>query len=65
MCCNNKVTKREGVQILEEQMKAIDPNENEIYKFSGCEQVERIDMKKGMERIQIKREQRTRKLKIL
>ena len=46
-------------------MKAIDPNENEIYKFSGYEQAERIDMKKGVERIQIKREQRTRKLKIL
>ena len=42
-------------------MKALDPNENEICMFFGNEQADRIDMKKGMERIQIQMEQRTRK----
>ena len=32
-------------------MKALDPNENEIYKFQKCEQAERINMKKVMERL--------------
>ena len=39
------------MQILQEQMKALDPNENEIYKFQKCEQAERINMKKVMERL--------------
>ena len=43
-------------------MKALDPNENEIYKFLGCEQTVRTDMKKVMERLQIQMKQRTRKL---
>ena len=34
-------------------MNALDPNENEIYKFLGREQVERTDMKKVMELLQI------------
>ena len=44
-------------------MKALKPNENEIYRFLGCEQAKRIDMKKVMERIQIQMEQRKRVLK--
>ena len=49
------------MQILQEQMKALDPNEREIYKFQKCEQAERINMKKVMERLQIQMEQRARK----
>ena len=32
-------------------MKALDTNENETYKFLGCELAEKIDMKKVMERL--------------
>ena len=47
--------------MLQELMKILDPKENEIYKFLGCEQAERIDTKKVIEIIQIQMEQRTRK----
>ena len=50
------------MQILQERMKALDPNKNEIYKFLGCKQAERTDMKKVMERLWIQMEQRTGKL---
>ena len=56
------IIKTEELQIMQERMKALDPNGNEIYKFLRCEQAERIDMKKVMEKIQIPIEQRTRKL---
>ena len=49
------------MQIKQERMKALDLNGNEICKFLGCGQTERIDMKKVMERIQTLMEQRTRK----
>ena len=39
----------ERLQILQERMRALDPNEHEIYTFLGCEQAERINMKKVME----------------
>ena len=45
------------MQIQQERMKALDPNENEIYKFLRCELAERIDMKKMMEKIKWSREQ--------
>ena len=32
-------------------MKALDPNQNEVYKFLGCEQGEKIDVKKALERV--------------
>ena len=48
--------------MLQERMKALDPNENEIYKFLGYKQPEIIGMKKVMERLQIQMWQRTRKL---
>ena len=31
------MVKREGLEVLEERMKAIDQDENEIYKFLGIE----------------------------
>ena len=40
-------------------MKKLDINESEIYKFLGCEEAERIDIKKVMERLQIQMEERT------
>ena len=43
--------KGEGLAFLEEKMDALDPNKNEIYKFLGCEQADKIDVKKVMERV--------------
>ena len=43
--------KGEGLAFLEEKMDALDPNKNEIYKFLGCEQADKIDVKKIMERV--------------
>ena len=43
-------------------MKALDRNQNEIYKFLECKKTERIDIKKVMERLLIQMEQRTKKV---
>ena len=32
-----KMVREEGLQVLEERMKTMDPDENEIYKFLGIE----------------------------
>ena len=42
-----KMIKGEGLSVIEEKMKALDPEQREIYKFLGCEQAEKIDMGKG------------------
>ena len=46
-----KMIKGEGLAVLEEKMDALNPNKNEIYKFLGCEQVDKIDVKRVMERV--------------
>ena len=40
-----------GLTVLEAKMDAFDPNKNEIYKFLGCEQADKIDVKGVMERV--------------
>ena len=37
-------------------MEALDPNKNEIFKFLGCEQADKIDAKRVMERVKKKTE---------
>ena len=37
--------------VLEEKIDALDPNKNEIYKFLGCEQADKIDVKRVNERV--------------
>ena len=39
-----KMIKGEGLAVLEEKMDALDPNKNEIYKFLGCEQADKINV---------------------
>ena len=39
------MVKSEGLQVLNERMKTIDPDENEIYMFSGVEQAYGIEKK--------------------
>ena len=40
-----KMVKGEGLQVLNERMKTIDPDQNEIYKFLGVEQADGIKKK--------------------
>ena len=43
--------KREELVVLEEKMDALDPSKNKIYKFLRCEQANKIDTKRVMERV--------------
>ena len=43
--------KGEGLEVLEERMKTMDPDENEIYKFLGIEQADGIKTKRVFERV--------------
>ena len=46
----NKMIKGEELNVLEEKMGASDPNKNKIYKFLVCEQADKIDGKRVVER---------------
>ena len=46
-----KMIKGEGLAVLGEKMDALDSNKNEIYKFLGYEQADKIDVKRVMERV--------------
>ena len=46
-----KMVKGKVLWIMEERMKAIDP-EQEVYKFLGCEQTAEIDTERVMEKIE-------------
>ena len=41
---DGKMVKGDGLTVLEKRMKALDPDENEVYKFLGCKQGEKIDV---------------------
>ena len=47
-----KMARGEELEILEERIKAIDPDENEVYKFLGTEQADGIKTKKDFELVQ-------------
>lgn len=44
---DGKIVKGEGFVILEEKMKALNPKQNEMYRFLGWKQGYKIDGKKG------------------
>ena len=47
-----KMKKAEGLAVLKEEKKeARDPDQNEVYKFLGCEQADKIDVKHVIERV--------------
>ena len=48
---NGKMVKGEGLAVLEERMKPLDPEQNELYKFLGWEQGNKFDVKKVMQRV--------------
>ena len=56
-----KMIKREGLSVIEEKMKALDP-ERRKNKFLGCEQAEKIDMERVMARVKAETEKRTNAL---
>ena len=45
--------KGEGLSVLQERMKTLDPNDNETYRFLGVEQSGGIKKKDVMERVKI------------
>ena len=52
-----KMVKRERLPVLQEKMKALDPEKNDVYKFLGCGKSDDIDVKKvlGMVKKEIKK----------
>ena len=56
------MVKGEGLPVLEEKMKKLDPEKNEVYKFLGCEQSDDIDVKKVLERVKKEIKKRTEHL---
>ena len=59
---DGKMIKGDGLTVLEEKMKALDPEIKEVYKFLGCEQGDKIDVKRVMERIKKEVRKRTKEL---
>ena len=57
-----KMIKGEGLSVIKEKMKALDLEQREIYKFLGCEQTEKIDMKRVMAWVKVETEKRTNAL---
>ena len=47
----DKMVKGEGLMVLEDKTKALDPDKYQIYKFLGCEQADKIDVKRVIERV--------------
>ena len=47
----DKMFKGERLIVLKEKLNGLEPNKNEIYKFPGCDQADKIDVKRVMERV--------------
>ena len=59
---HGKMVKGELLQVLQERMKTLDPDQEEMYKFLGIEQADGIKTKQVHERV---KEEMTKKLKLL
>ena len=57
-----KMVKGEGLPVLEEKMKALNPEKNDVCKFLGCEESDDIDVKKVLERVKKEIKKRTEHL---
>ena len=57
-----KMVRREGLPVLEERMKTMDPDENKINKFLGVEQADGIKTKNVFERVKNEVKKRTKML---
>ena len=58
-----KMVKGEGLQVLQERMKSMDPDQKEIYKFLGVEQADGIKTKKIYSRVKDEINRRLQMLK--
>ena len=52
----------EGLEVLQEKMRSLDPDQNETYKFLGIEQGKKIDKEKAFERVTTEMEKRLKSL---
>ena len=59
---HGKMVRGEVIQVLQERIKTTDPDENEIYKFLGIEQVHGIQMKTVFERVKEEVSNRVKKI---
>ena len=59
---NGKMVKGEGLKVLEERMKTMDPDVNKIYKFLGIKQADGIRTKAVYERV---KEEMAKRMKII
>ena len=57
-----KMVRGEGLEVLEERMKTMDPDENEIYELLGIEQMDGIKIKKVLEQV---KDEISKRVKIL
>ena len=57
-----KMVQAEGLEVLEERMKALDPGQNENYKFLGCEQAEQMDTQAVFDRVRTEMDKRVKLL---
>ena len=48
---HGKIVKGEGLQVLQERMKTLNPDQEEMYKFLGVEQADGIRTKQVYERV--------------
>ena len=56
------MVKAEGLDVLAKRMKALDPKQNENYKFLGFEQVEQINTGAVYKRVKTERDKRMKAL---
>ena len=54
-----KIVKGEGLAVLDDRMKTLDPSKNEFFKFLRCEQKVKIDVKMDLERVKKEMRRRT------
>ena len=54
------MVKGEGLNVLDEKMRALDPDENDTHKFLGIEQAEGIKVKEVLIRVKAEMQNRLR-----
>ena len=57
-----RMVKAEGLDVLAERIKTLDPEQNENYKFLGCEQAEQIDTDAVYEKVKAEMAKRMKAL---
>ena len=55
---HGKMVKGDGLMVLDERMRALDPDENDVYKFLGVEQAEGVKIKEVLVRVKAEMQSR-------